>query len=1019
MSPTTHEQTVNDALGEVLRGLRQPDSWTVHSEATGGVLEGGGRPDVLVLEASGWPVVIEAELANHASAEADAIARLGRKPSDSAHEIETAIAVVYPPEFQQLQDEPLRTAIRGTDALEYALYTKTEGAPERLPEEGWLRGSVRDLAMLVQRAATPAPRVQALADELERGVEQAAEASATHHHYGSERGKALAAVLEQSDDADGQTRRMAMTVIVNALVFHEALAQADFRITRDGVERPVRTVGAFRSGGTFDREELLAEWTAILERNYWPIFGSSKALLDPERENSLPAETVQAALAPLWQTAERLVAGGVTRSHDLTGIVFQQLIADRKFLATYYTRPPAAALLAGLALPAARPPGGAEWGDAETLASLQIGDFACGTGTLLSAAYSRLALLHELHGGDPARLHGPMMRNGLVGLDVLNIAVHLTATMLAGSQPATPFDGECLLTMPYGAQAGGEVRIGSLDLLAPHVQSHMIDQAAATTAGGRHPDDVEDLMTRVGHDRFDLVIMNPPFTRPTNHEASHADVPIPAYAAFDTTAAEQEAMSKGVRNLTVDAASNDNAGLASHFAELAHRKVRAGGAVAMVLPLSALSGGSWGAIRRQWREHYRDTVVVTIAEAGGDAASFSADTGMAECLVVAARGDGAPDGEHRSVCAVLARQPMSTLHSELVAAEIRRTIERGGVRRLEDGPVGGTPILLGGEHCGNLLDCPLEGEGPWPLVGVADMSLAQAAHALTGGLLVSPRDPGDPGVRVPMTPIDDFAGRGLVDRDITETTRGGYARGPFERLHPPLNPVPTYPMLWAHDAKRERGLVVEPDSEGQIKAVAPPLQADINEKAEQVWATATRAHYNRDLRFNSQSLIVAMTERPSIGGRAWPSVILNDRDHEYAFALWSNSTLGLLLHWWTANKTQSGRGTATVTSLPRIPSLDVGALSPAQHRAARAAFEALRDRQFLPFDQIDEDEARAQLDRALLVDVLGLPASLCEPDGPLDLLRRKLAAEPQIHGGKRTRVVFSGGGETTERRSDR
>ena len=34
-------------------------------------------------------------------------------------------------------------------------------------------------------------------------------------------------------------------------------------------------------------------------------------------------------------------------------------------------------------------------------------------------------------------------------------------------------------------------------------------------------------------------------------------------------------------------------------------------------------------------------------------------------------------------------------------------------------------------------------------------------------------------------------------------------------------------------------------------------------------------------------------------------------------------------------------------------------------------------------------------------------------------LRRKLAAEPQIHGGKRTRVVFTEAGERTERRADR
>ena len=212
------------------------------------------------------------------------------------------------------------------------------------------------------------------------------------------------------------------------------------------------------------------------------------------------------------------MTGGVTRSHDLTGVVFQKLIADRQFLATYYTRPEAAALLAALALPDNMPPGGAEWEDEETLASAQVGDFACGTGTLLSMAYQRISLLHELHGGDPRKLHGPMMRHGLVGLDVLNIAVHLTAAMLASSHPDTPFDGECLLTMPFGEQGNNNVAIGSLDLLAKTVQPSLLDAAVAISAGGRAPEEVRDLLSRVGHERFDVVIMNPPFTRSTGME---------------------------------------------------------------------------------------------------------------------------------------------------------------------------------------------------------------------------------------------------------------------------------------------------------------------------------------------------------------------------------------------------------------------------------------------------------------------------------------------------------------------
>ena len=212
---------------------------------------------------------------------------------------------------------------------------------------------------------------------------------------------------------------------------------------------------------------------------------------------------------------------------------------------------------------------------------------------------------------------------------------------------------------------------------------------------------------------------------------------------------------------------------------------------------------------------------------------------------------------------------------------------------------------------------------------------------------------------------------------------------------------------------------MEPDSHCQVRQVGGAVPQALQERAEARWATASRAHYNRDLQFNSQSLTVAVTPDRALGGRAWPSVIFHNPDHEYAFSLWSNSTLGLLSHWWMSNKTQKGRGTTTVTSIPEITTLDVRALSDDQHQQARRAFERLAERQFVPFDQIDEDDARAELDRSLLVDVLGLDSALCESGGAMDRLRRKLAAEPQIRADKRTRVVFTPEGETSVRRPDR
>lgn len=94
-------------------------------------------------------------------------------------------------------------------------------------------------------------------------------------------------------------------------------------------------------------------------------------------------------------------------------------------------------------------------------------------------------------------------------------------------------------------------------------------------------------------------------------------------------------------------------------------------------------------------------------------------------------------------------------------------------------------------------------------------------------------------------------------------------------------------------------------------------------------------------------------------------------------------------------------------------------------RRAYAAAEQLRDKslryaRFLPFDQIDEDPARIELDRVMLVKVLGFPEWYCAFGGPMDILRRRLAREPQIHGGKKSRVVFDDdGGEHSEKRTDR
>lgn len=1003
MSTQSHEQTINTALGEVLQDLGR--HWIVRSEHVGRIFEEGGRPDILLEKRDGYPIVVEAEVGSHRQAEVEALSRLEKHMFATGIKVHAALALVYPEELRQHQGAGLREALKQS-TLEYAIYRlEPDRSTSRFPESGWISGDINELVVLLRRSSIPAWQVEALADELERGVVRANGYFSTKHPHGSVLGTRVADLLGQSDDKKGQTRRMAMTVVIDALVFHASLAEAEMQL-RTNPPRIVRTPSELRFRGAFRPTQLIDEWELILQVNYWPIFHTAGEII-----RMLPAQLAAKVLDILWRTAEKLIVGGVTKSHDLTGTVFQRLIADRKFLATYYTRPSGAALLAGLAIPMQRPISGNSWADAEALSEIRIGDFACGTGTLLSAAYQRVGLLHEIHGGDARALHPIMMSRGLVGLDVLTVAVHLTAAMLAGSHPDTPFEGECLLTMPYGSYSWGFC-VGSLDLLSKQISIEIM-QAAAQTAGGRGAREVRNLIQQVGHDQFSLVIMNPPFTRHGAREGKRTEVHNPAFAAFGATDEEQDQLSAHLRRLGIGGYAHGHAGLASYFVDLAHRKTALSGTLALVLPLTSMSGKSWERIRRLLRNEYSSPLIVTIAERGSHSRSFSADTGIAECLFVGRKVRTASRKVRRAKFIVLRGQPNDTFEGEQLAHAISRTLKEKNVRCLENGPFGGTRVLIGDSLVGEVLDCPLPEGGAWQMVGISDSSLGQSAHQITNGKLWVEGMPVQRVTNIPVATIGDVIKRiGPHHLDLTgaQIKSDGLPQGPFERVAG-LPAGAAFPCLWNHDARRERRLVVIPDSHCRVREVDGRVPVELVARAESRWSTAARAHYNLDLQFNSQSTIVAMTERPCLGGRAWPTVVFQDPMHEFSFALWSNTTLGLLCHWWMSNKSQAGRGTSTVSSIPTLTTLDLRALTVEQHSAAKRAFETMAQERFLPFDQIDDDPARAEIDRRMLVDVLGFSSDLCCDGGPMSRLRAKLAAEPQIHSNKKTQLVFTANGE--------
>jgi hypothetical protein len=82
--------------------------------------------------------------------------------------------------------------------------------------------------------------------------------------------------------------------------------------------------------------------------------------------------------------------------------------------------------------------------------------------------------------------------------------------------------------------------------------------------------------------------------------------------------------------------------------------------------------------------------------------------------------------------------------------------------------------------------------------------------------------------------------------------------------------------------------------------------------------------------------------------------------------------------------------------------LDVSKLSQEALSKAVAIFDDMKHRELRPINEINIDKVREEIDTRIGTEVLGFPPELVASDGPLALLRQKLALEPSITGGKLT-----------------
>lgn len=944
----TGEREINIAIGEVLSGMRS--KWDVKSEKYRRVTR-KKQPDILILESGLSPVIIETEIEPANTLAADIINKLGEK-TRSGQTVSTVIGIRIPVSYTRLTGKLLRSALQTNRDLNYQIYTGVGSEDFRVfPRTGFLVGGCADLVAAIHSSMI-------MSKDIERGVQVFMDAVSGSAEVIKGLNKLVQKQISQvlMQPADEQTWMMASYILMNAVLFHDRAAQA--------VGLPTRyELTSIKGGNSIDAGKLLNAWRRILTVDYYPIFNTAVSIVE-----KIGSRAHHDIMVLLFDATERIVSFRLQGASDLYGEIFQETVSERKKLAANYTRPECAMLLSSMALP---PPNDPIWKNKEALTQIRIADFACGTGILLLSAYKTMALRYEINSHKSmSKLHEAMMGKCIIGADVLPIAAHLTASVLAGMYPDENFFNTQIYPVKQGGKRG---LIGSLEWIQ---SEEKLDRSLIkmTSTGTAYENKVPP------HHSCDVVIMNPPYSG-TKSPGGRDDENNPGilFAAFGVSKPEQRLMTKRANMLfKKKACASSKAGLATFFMDLAHEKLKPGGKIGLVLPMTAATGTKWKNFRSMIAQKYTDVKVVSVRGTSPKETSMSGGTEIAEMLISAKKCNDGESPSGRGLFLSLERRPKSNLEAVIIGSSMIDT----KANRLEDGPRGGSPIIPG---TGNVvLDYPLK-NSIWGGGGVEDYSLLQIGHLLDRGILnLSHKS----SIKFDIVRLGEIATMGVSHLQIAglgESNKESVSfNGPF-RWPEPLTSASKYPVFW--------GLGKADTMQRRPDLALTPIPGEPQKRIDHVWKTASHVHIRSHLRTTSERLCFSYTDGLVIGGNLWPSVCI-DPKYAKALVLWGNSTLGVLCRWQLSGKQHLGRSLIGLSDTKLIPVPNFPDMTKAVLREFDACFDRLRSEPLDIIMNMWKDAGRKSIDSAVLG---ALGASGLEPE--LAKLRKALCREPTINGG--------------------
>lgn len=741
--------------------------------------------------------------------------------------------------------------------------------------------------------------------------------------------------------------RISGLVLINALVFQEVLAEHEEQV------KPLQAI--LNEGNPISG--FSTQWKFILDNiNYYPIFHVACEILG----NLTAKGEVTIAIIGLANTAQRIVSHRAALRHDLMGRVYHRLLAEAKYLGTYYTSIPAATLLLKLAL---RSDGSTDWGSNEHLSQLRIADLACGTGTLLMAAADAVTDAHirtKARGDEEielATLQRILAEQVLHGYDVLPSAIHLTASTLALRAPQISFKRMNLFSLPHG---GPHRRLGSIEFLEDRQVKDVTDLFGAVSTSEQLTGKGSEEITHANIPPLDLCIMNPPFTRSVGGNLLFGSLPD----------AERKKMQKRLSELIKKkkVLASSTAGLGSVFVAIADRFIKQGGRIGLVLPKALLSGVAWDKTRELFRTKYR--VEYIVASHDPLRWNFSESTDLSEVLLVAVKEKHSPPNA-QVTSLNLWRNPTTAFEALAIF-----NAARSSVPDISTGQ-GSLELSIGENKVGEAIAMDwqsLRKQFLWMLpTAFAQSDLIRVAYHLLKGKLWLPtkKELKD----IPLCLLNSLGTLGPDRRDIHDGFNLSKSRT-------------AYPSFWGHDATSVFSIMQEPNKYLSPLAKAKPGRG--LRKLDDLWPLAGRILFAERLRVNTQKLAVLRVSENVLSNMWWTFALRQKKSvdqREKTLCMWMNSTLGLLTLLANREETEGAWIDFKKPVLASLPTLNLDSLTADQLRQLSDAYDNVSTQTLQPFPQMATDEVRASIDAAI-AKILHLP--------DFSILRMLLAQESVV-----------------------